>query len=94
MEVLNVHKEMIKNLINAPINLFHDTTPKGQIFNRLSKDLPTVDTYTMFLQFFVHFQHLNLFLPYFFSFLLLVFIHVSTCILVNYMINILFWYSL
>ena len=45
---VRLHKEMIKNLINAPINLFHDTTPKGQIFNRLSKDLPTVDTYTMF----------------------------------------------
>ena len=43
-----LHKEMIDNLINAPINLFHDTIPKGQIFNRLSKDLPTVDTYTMF----------------------------------------------
>ena len=45
---VRLHKEMIKNLIDAPINLFHDTTPKGQIFNRLSKDLPTVDTYTMF----------------------------------------------
>ena len=43
-----LHKEMINNLINAPINLFHDTTPRGQIFNRLSKDLPTVDTYTMY----------------------------------------------
>ena len=39
---------MITNLIYAPINLFHDTIPKGQIFNRLSKDLPTVDTYTMY----------------------------------------------
>ena len=43
-----LHSEMITNLMNAPINLFHDTIPKGQIFNRLSKDLPTVDTYTMF----------------------------------------------
>ena len=39
---------MIKSLIFAPINLFHDTIPKGQIFNRLSKDLTTVDTYTMY----------------------------------------------
>lgn len=45
---VRLHKEMIQNLIAAPINLFHDTIPKGQIFNRLSKDLPTVDTYTMF----------------------------------------------
>ena len=43
-----IHSEMITNLMNAPLNLFHDTIPKGQIFNRLSKDLPTVDTYTMF----------------------------------------------
>ena len=43
-----LHNEMIISLINAPINLFHDTVPKGQIFNRLSKVLPTVDTYTMY----------------------------------------------
>ena len=43
-----LHNQMITSLIKAPINLFHDTIPKGQIFNRLSKDLPTVDTYTMY----------------------------------------------
>ena len=43
-----LHNQMIISLIRAPINLFHDTVPKGQIFNRLSKDLPTVDTYTMY----------------------------------------------
>ena len=43
-----LHYKMITSLIKAPINLFHDTVPKGQIFNRLSKDLTTVDTYTMF----------------------------------------------
>ena len=30
---------MIDALIKAPINLFHETIPRGQIFNRLSKDL-------------------------------------------------------
>ena len=35
----NLHEEMIVRLIRAPINLFHDTKPKGQILNRLSKDL-------------------------------------------------------
>lgn len=35
----NLHEKMINNLIKAPINLFHDSTPKGRIFNRLSKDL-------------------------------------------------------
>ena len=39
---------MIVNLTRAPINLFHDKVLKGQIFNRLSKDLPTIDTYTMY----------------------------------------------
>ena len=43
-----LHTEMISSLVFAPINLFHDTIPKGQIFNRLSKDLTTVDTYTMY----------------------------------------------
>ena len=43
-----LHNQMVNSLIKAPINLFHDTVPKGQIFNRLSKDLPTVDTYTMY----------------------------------------------
>ena len=43
-----LHYQMITSLMNAPINLFHDITPKGQIFNRLSRDLPTVDTYSMF----------------------------------------------
>ena len=44
----NLHYRMISSLIKAPINLFHDTVPKGRIFNKLSKDLTTVDTYTMF----------------------------------------------
>ena len=44
----NLHFKMITSLLKAPINLFHDTVPKGQIFNRLSKDLTTVDTYTMY----------------------------------------------
>ena len=44
----NLHFKMITSLIKAPINLYHDTVPKGQIFNRLSKDLTTVDTYTMY----------------------------------------------
>ena len=45
---MNLHFKMITNLIKAPINLFHDKVPKGQIFNHLSKDLTTVDTYTMY----------------------------------------------
>ena len=43
-----IHEEMIDNLVGAPINLFHDTVPKGRILNRLSKDLINIDMYTMF----------------------------------------------
>ena len=32
---------MIIRLVKAPINWFHDTIPRGQIYNRLTKDLDT-----------------------------------------------------
>lgn len=38
-----LHLDMIKNVVAAPINLFHDIVPKGQILNRFSKDLSSVD---------------------------------------------------
>ena len=44
-----LHEEMITRLIKAPINLYHDTTPKGQILNRLSKDLGALDTYMVYM---------------------------------------------
>lgn len=34
-----LHKDMINSIVYAPINHFHDTVPKGQLLNRLSKDL-------------------------------------------------------
>ena len=34
---------MIVKLVRAPINLFHETIPRGQIFNRLSKDLDSLN---------------------------------------------------
>ena len=37
-----LHNDMIDALIKAPINLFHETIPRGQIYNRLSKDLETL----------------------------------------------------
>ena len=36
-----LHRDMILHLVKAPINLFHDTIPRGQIYNRLTKDLDT-----------------------------------------------------
>ena len=42
-----IHKEMINCLIRAPICTFHEKIPKGQIFNRLSKDINEVDNNIM-----------------------------------------------
>ena len=36
---IKMHDTLIQKLINAPINLFHDIIPKGNILNRLSKEL-------------------------------------------------------
>ena len=36
---IRMHDELLAKLMNAPVNLFHDTIPRGQILNRLSKDL-------------------------------------------------------
>jgi ATP-binding cassette subfamily C (CFTR/MRP) protein 1 len=44
-----LHEQMIEKLVHAPINLYHDTIPKGQILNRLSKDLTTLDAWAMFM---------------------------------------------
>lgn len=43
----NLHNDMVKSLVKAPINLFHDSTPKGIIYNRLSKDLENIQ-YNMY----------------------------------------------
>lgn len=43
-----LHYDMIKNLINAPINLYHDTIQKGIILNRLTKDLYNLDVFSIF----------------------------------------------
>ena len=38
-----IHKEMVESLIRAPISTFHETIPKGQILNRFSSDINSVD---------------------------------------------------
>jgi len=44
-----LHKDMLLRLVRAPINIFHDTIPKGQILNRISKDLGAIDSYTCYM---------------------------------------------
>lgn len=36
---VNLHSKILKRLIYAPIHLFHDVVPKGQLLNRLTNDL-------------------------------------------------------
>ena len=37
-----IHRKMIFRLIKAPINLFHDLVPVGQILNRLTQDIEII----------------------------------------------------
>ena len=39
-----LHETMVYKLLRAPINLFHDLVPIGQILNRLTKDIDLVQT--------------------------------------------------
>ena len=41
----NLHKDMIKKILNAPINLYFDVTPIGRILNKFSKDLSAVESF-------------------------------------------------
>ena len=40
---------MIERILNAPINLYFDTTPIGRVLNRFSKDLNVMDIQFIFL---------------------------------------------
>ena len=39
-----LHHDMITRVLNAPINIYFDTTPIGRIMNRFSKDLQQIET--------------------------------------------------
>lgn len=38
-----IHRDMLKHVLAAPINLFYDVTPTGLIINRFSKDISTTE---------------------------------------------------
>jgi ABC-type multidrug transport system fused ATPase/permease subunit len=40
----SLHNDMIKRVLQAPINLYYDVTPVGRILNKFSKDLSQIDT--------------------------------------------------
>ena len=39
-----IHHKMIFRLVKAPINLFHDVVPVGQILNRLTRDVGVIES--------------------------------------------------
>ena len=39
-----LHGMMLRNIFEAPVNLYFDQTPIGRILNRFSKDLNVLDT--------------------------------------------------
>ena len=55
-----IHEQMIYKLVKAPINLFHDIVPIGQIINHLTKDIDIVQGIV---------PHVNLFFKLIFSLL-------------------------
>ena len=44
-----LHKQMVSRVLNAPVNLYFDTTPIGRILNRFSKDLSLFDNDLVFI---------------------------------------------
>ena len=40
---------MIERILNAPINLYFDTTPIGRIINRFTKDLTPIEIILVYL---------------------------------------------
>ena len=48
-----IHEDMVYKLVRAPINLFHDIVPIGQILNRLTKDIIPVQQIIRTVNFFL-----------------------------------------
>ena len=48
----NIHEQMIYKLVKAPINLFHDIVPLGQIINHLTRDIEMVQNIVPQVNFF------------------------------------------
>ena len=48
-----IHEDMVYKFIRAPINLFHDIVPIGQILNRLTKDIVPVQGIIRTVNFFL-----------------------------------------
>lgn len=38
-----VHNDVLKSILNAPVNLFFDVTPNGMIMSRFSEDMNVVE---------------------------------------------------
>jgi len=40
--LMQVHNDVLKSILNAPVNLFFDVTPNGSIMSRFSEDMNVV----------------------------------------------------
>lgn len=41
--LMQVHNDVLKSILNAPVNLFFDVTPNGSIMSRFSEDMGVVE---------------------------------------------------
>ena len=48
-----LHDDMVDCLVSAPINLYHDTEPKGRMMNRLSKDIENLSDLNFYIGSFI-----------------------------------------
>ena len=48
-----IHEDMVNKLVRAPINLFHDIVPIGQILNRVTQDIEPVQNIIRTVNFFM-----------------------------------------
>ena len=77
----NFHDAMLQNIIDAPINLYHDITPFGQIMNKFTIDL---DKCVLF------FRHLSATLKYLCTLIGSIFVCVSSNLYVLFFLPIIF----
>lgn len=44
-----LHENMLERVLNAPINLYFDTTPVGRILNKFSRDLSIIEMFFVYI---------------------------------------------
>ena len=47
--IRKLHQDMVERVLNAPINLYFDTTPIGRVINRFTKDINLCETVILYI---------------------------------------------